>query len=385
MSARILRRRCSRSAGHSDASRGARNPRRIRCAIGVCAALLPLAGCQSPPGVAFRAAETERVWPPPPDPARIRFAGQLVSAVDPETGLAEGGGMLDTLLGKKQSAGMVSPMAACTDGSRIFVADTGLSGVHVFDLESGDYAFWTPPEDAPRLITPVSVAIGADGRLLVADSADGSIFVFDASGTLLGTLGEGLLRRPVGIAVDPSDGTIFVADAESHTLHRLASDGSEIRRVGGRGVLDGQFNYPTYVALDAGGRVYVSDSLNFRVPVFDADLTHLRTFGSKGDLPGYFAQPKGLAIDDHERVYIADSHFEAVQVFDETGRLLMTFGGEGRGPGEFWLPTGVHIDAENRIWIADSYNRRVQVFEYIGTEDDAGDGEARPRDGNGAR
>jgi len=121
------------------------------------------------------------------------------------------------------------------------------------------------------------------------------------------------------------------------------------------------------------------------VQVFDADLTHLRTFGSKGDLPGYFAQPKGLAIDDHERVYIADSHFEAVQVFDETGRLLMTFGGEGRGPGEFWLPTGVHIDAENRIWIADSYNRRVQVFEYIGTEDDAGDGEARPRDGNGAR
>jgi DNA-binding beta-propeller fold protein YncE len=367
MSARTRRRRCSRSAGHSDRP-VARRPAQLLAGVLAAACVLPLAGCGSPPGVAFRAAEAERVWPAPPDPARIRFVGQIVSAADPRTGLAESGGMLDTLLGKKESPGMVNPMGVFSEGSRVFIADTGLAGIHVFDLESEDYAFWSPPEDGPRLVTPVGLAVAGNGDVLVADSGDGSIFVFDTDGRLRGTLGEELLRRPVGIAVDPSDGRIIVADAESHTVHALAPDGAELARTGGRGVQDGQFNYPTYVALDAEGRVFVSDSLNFRVQVFDRDLGYRRSFGSKGDLPGYFAQPKGLAVDGAGRVYVADSHFEAVQVFDETGRLLMTFGGEGRGPGEFWLPTCVHIDAKGRIWIADSYNRRVQVFEYIGPE-----------------
>jgi sugar lactone lactonase YvrE len=375
MSTQTRRRRSSSSAGHSDrppVRRG--SPARLPALAALLSAGV-LGGCASPPGVAFRAAETERVWPPPPDEPRIRYAGQLVSAADPETGLAETGGLLDAMFGKKESPGMVNPMASCSAGARVYVADTALAGVHVFDLDTEDYEFWRPPEDGPRLVTPVAVALAPGGRLLVADSTDGSIFVFDDVGEFLGTLGDGLLRRPVGIAVDPIDGRILVADAESHTLHALAPDGVEIARIGGRGVRDGQFNYPTFTAVDAEGRVYVSDSLNFRVQVFGRDLEHLRTFGSKGDLPGYFAQPKGLAVDRSGRVFVADAHFEAVQVFDDAGRLLMTFGGEGREPGEFWLPTGVHIDDKGRIWIADSYNRRVQVFEYIGaTPEGAGAG-----------
>lgn len=347
---------------------GSDRPWRPVVPIGVLmgAALCVLAGCSSTSALRFEPARVDVGWPAPPDPVRIRYAGELVGTSDPRTGRAGGGGVLDVLFGKEKAQGMVSPMAVCTEGSRIFVADPGVPGVHVFDLESGDDAIWRPPADAGPMRMPVSLAMTPGGRLLVTDSADASVFVFDRDGGFLGTMGDGLLTRPVGVSVDPRDGRVFIADAGAHVVFVLASDGEEIGRIGGRGVGPGQFNFPTYTAVDADGRLYVSDSLNFRVQVFSPSLDHLFSFGSKGDMPGYFAQPKGLAVDDAGRVYVADAQFEAVQLFDRAGRLLMAFGHEGRGPGEFWLPVGVHIDAKGRVWIADSYNRRVQVFEYVG-------------------
>ncbi|USN99286.1 MAG: 6-bladed beta-propeller [Phycisphaeraceae bacterium] len=331
------------------------------------------AGCSSPPAVRFESTRDELRWPAPPDPARIQYAGSLVSAADPRTGLAPGDGVFDALLGKKESAGMVNPMAVCTDGPRLMVADSGIPGVHVFNTKNGHYEFWTPPAKAAQFSAPISLARTPDGRLLVSDSAEGCLFVFDAAGKYLGTIGDGLLQRPVGVCVDARNGRILVADAGAHLVFVFAPDGEEITRIGGRGIAPGQFNYPTYTAVDAQGRLYVADSLNFRVQVFTENLEYLMSIGSKGDMPGYFAQPKGLAVDDAGRLYVADANFEAIQIFDPEGRLLMAFGREGRAPGEFWLPTGVYIDEKGSIWIADSYNRRVQKFEYIGPDNgDAG-------------
>ncbi len=345
---------------------GSDRPRLAGVLMGL--ALCVLAGCTPPAALRFEPARVDVAWPAPPDPVRIRYAGELVSTADPRTGRAGGGGALDVLFGKKKAQGLVSPMAVCTEGSRVFVADPGLPGVHVFDLESGDDTIWRPPADAGTMRMPVSLAVTPGGRLLVADSADASVFVFDREGTLLGTMADGLLRRPVGVAVDPRSGRVFIADAGAHVVFVLAGDGEEIGRIGGRGVGPGQFNFPTYTAVGPEGRLYVSDSLNFRVQVFSPALDYLFSFGSKGDMPGYFAQPKGLAVDGAGRVYVADAQFEAVQLFDRSGRLLMAFGREGREPGEFWLPAGVHIDERGRVWIADSYNRRVQVFEYVGPD-----------------
>jgi DNA-binding beta-propeller fold protein YncE len=328
--------------------------------------------------VVFREAEVDLRWPPRPDVARIAYAGRLMSRSE-----AGGGpdGVLGVLFGRKEVPGMSGPMAVCADDAgRVFVADPGVGGVHVFELETGDYELWTPPEEEAALAMPVGLAVTPENRLLVSDSVDGALFVFDEEGTFLGTLGDGVLQRPVGLAVDGTDGRIFVADASAHVVVILAPDGSELGRVGGRGIGPGQFNFPTYVALGEDGRLFVSDSLNFRIQVFGPDLGHLLSVGSKGGLPGYFAQPKGIGADSAGRLYAVDAHFEAVQVFNREGRLLMTFGSEGGEPGEFWLPAGMHIDGENRIWIADSYNRRVQVFEYVGPGEGVGPG----TDGTGA-
>lgn len=351
---------------------------RVSAAL-LAAAALWLSGCASPAGPILQESAAAPVWPPPPDPPRLRYLGEISTDKD----LRPGRNFLESigagLFGEEAARGMTSPMGVTTDGaSRVFVADGNGQALHVFDLDTRRYARWQPREGFSM---PVAVAWDASAsRVLVSDSVAGCVFAFDSTGAVSARLGEGTLRRPAGLAV-AGDGRVFIADVGAHQIVVLDHAGAEVARVGERGSSPGAFNYPTNVALDREGNLYVSDSLNFRVQVFGPDLRPVLQIGRQGDLPGYFAQPKGVAIDPDGHVYVVDANFEAVQIFTGQGRLLLSVGREGRGPGEFWLPAGIHIDPKGRVWIADSYNQRVQVFQYLGggpggaARDVAGEGE----------
>lgn len=329
--------------------------------------MLASAGCSTPAGVVFDAANSAHCWPPPPDDCRIRFVGELKSSADLKPAVGAGDAIGEFFFGARSPEPMVSPLAVCTDGAqRVFIVDSGAQAVHVFDLDTRAYARWAPRRESPtRFTLPVAAAFDPSGRLLVSDSVAGCIFVFSGTGEFLGALGDEALERPCGIVIDPVTRKIYVADPGAHQVVILSSDGYETGRIGERGAGISQFNFPTYLARDSRGRLAVADSLNFRVLIFEPDGTPEMAIGRKGDLPGYFAQPKGLCFDAEDHLYVVDAHFEAVQVFSSEGLLLMAFGREGHAPGEFWLPGGLHVDPKNRIWIADSYNRRVQVFDYL--------------------
>jgi len=347
-----------------------RNPSIFRPRLAALTAItllaLLLGGCGQEAGVVFPMLANPPCWPPPPEPPRIRYVGQLTGSAD----LKPGQSGLDTLgtalFGEdKKDFAFGTPMAVCTDGGdRVFVADTTDHVIHVLNLKSRQYQRWVPKDR--QLQTAVGLAYDtAAGRLLVADSGGRAILVFAADGQYQGTLAVGKVGRPCGIAIDPTNGRIFVVDVDAHQLVVLSPAGEVIRRVGSRGNDVGQFNYPTNVVVDRHGLIYVSDTLNFRIQQFGPDLLPIRQIGKQGDMPGYFAQPKGIAVDGDDHLYVIDSQFEAVQIYDSTGTLLLTFGEEGRQSGEFWLPGGIMIDHQNRIWIADAFNHRVQVFDYL--------------------
>ncbi|HVT83232.1 MAG TPA: 6-bladed beta-propeller [Phycisphaerae bacterium] len=348
---------------------------------GVClAGLLAIGGCGVKPGVVFPHVANAPVWPPPPDQARITYVGQLLTDQDLKPGMNGFEAMGQAIFGKKESRSMLSPLAVCTDhADRLFVADSNAQLIHVFDFKSRQYSQWTPGKGHTPFSQPVGVAWDAPrARLLVSDSVAAAIDTFDKEGRYTGHFGGDLadktLQRPVGLAVDAGRNRIFVADAKLHQVLVFASDGTLLSRLGQRGEGPGQFNFPTYLAVDPAGLLYVSDSLNFRIQQFDADLKFVRQIGKKGDYPGYFAQPKGVATDSRGHLYVVDAQFENIQLYNKDGQVLMDFGQEGRGPGEFWLPNGLCIDRvgdSDRIFVADSYNRRIQVFDFHPQPEDA--------------
>ncbi|CAN5464646.1 6-bladed beta-propeller [soil metagenome] len=328
--------------------------------------LLPLTGCGRAPGIIFPSLADAPRWPGPPDKPRIRYVGVLKCDTDLKPGKTFGELLREAIFGKEPVQFMLTPFAVCTDNvDRLFVADSNAQCVHVFDLRTRKYAQWRPGNAEKRFGQPVGIAYDPGGRLLVADSVAGCIYVFAADGKYAGTLGEGLLKRPCGIAIHATTRRIYVADSAAHQVVVLSANGQELVRIGKRGSADGEFNFPISVAIDRQGRLYVADALNFRVQQISPDMKSVKIIGRKGDAPGYFAQPKCVAVDNEDHLYVIDNQFEAVQMFSPEGQLLMDFGEEGRGRGQFWLPTGMFIDFGNRIWIADSYNRRVEVFDYL--------------------
>ncbi|MCX7165846.1 MAG: hypothetical protein NTV11_06180 [Rhodocyclales bacterium] len=304
------------------------------------------------------------VWPHAPAQPRVEFVRAFSRPADLGIGKGFFEQLKDLLFGEAE-ARILRPMAVVASGGILYVADPGAKGVHRFDTAGGEYALITAADGA-ALPSPVGLARGAAGKVYVADSQLGKIFVIrPGEKSALALRLDVKLTQPTGIAFDAASGRLYVADTAEHRIHIFERDGSLAGSIGRRGTGDGEFNFPTYLWRTPEGRLYVTDSLNFRIQAFDARGQFAGKFGRQGDGTGDAARQKGVATDRHGHVYVVDALFHAFQIFDATGRLLLPVGERGQERGEFWLPTGIFID-EDMIYIADSYNQRIQVFRYIG-------------------
>jgi DNA-binding beta-propeller fold protein YncE len=308
----------------------------------------------------------EIVWPKPPEIPRIRFVAAVSKPQDLQIRPGVFRRIFDYLIGKTEVP-MVAPYGLETDSAkRLYVVDTFLRAVHVFDVKGSTY--YSFPSDRANLVSPIDIAIeNVRGNIYVSDSKEGVVKVFkDAGKSFTGEIGKGILGRPTGIAVNQKTSELLVVDTLNATIFRFGLADHQFKgKFGGKGKGEGELNFPTHIYVGNDGIIFASDSLNFRIQAFTPEGKFLRTFGSIGTGPGHFSRPKGVAVDSDGNVYVVDGLFDNVQIFDRKSRLLMAFGRSGDGYGEFWLPTGIFIDQNDRIYISDSYNKRVQIFQYL--------------------
>lgn len=325
-------------------------------------------GCSSPQGELFPALETPLVWPMPPEKPRLRYVGAISSEADLKREISWQKGLGQLFFGKKKVGVLVSPYAlAAGKNNDLFVTDVAGSVVHIFNFDTRKYKQITSIGKDEFLLMPVGIDLVGD-NIYVADSKLHKICVFDSSGKFLFSFGQEHLKRPSGIAYFEGNEEIYVADTANHIIKVFTKNGDFLRTIGGRGLGEGLFNFPTHLHIDKNGNLYVSDTLNYQIQILTHDGDFLKMFGRQGDRPGNFAHPCGVATDSFGNIYVSDRQFENIQVFDKDRQILMAFGEEGAKPGEFWLPGGICIDQNNRIYIADSFNKRVQIFELLKAE-----------------
>jgi DNA-binding beta-propeller fold protein YncE len=263
-------------------------------------------------------------------------------------------------------ASMVSPYGIANDSKgRLYVVDTFLKRIHVFDAQGNRY--FSFPAEPNLLASPVGIVVDKGGTVYITDSKLGVVSIFKDNGKkFVTTFGRGLFKRPTGIAINSRTSELLVVDTLQSRVFRFDRQNQALKgSFGTDGATQGQFHYPTGIGVTASGDIIVSDALNFRVQVFSPQGRFMFTFGRMGDVPGTFSRPKGVASDSDGNLYVVDGIFDNVQVFDKQGRLLMAFGTHGTGYGEFWLPTGIYIDPNDLIYVSDSSNRRVQIFRYL--------------------
>lgn len=218
---------------------------------------------------------------------------------------------------------------------------------------------------------PRGIAVGPDNTMVVADSSNHRVQVFDSNGIFVKEFGqygssEGEFDCLAGVAVNRI-GQYIIADRYNHRIQVFDPQGRFLRAFGSQGTGDGKFNYPWGITTDALGFIYVCDKENHRVQVFQSDGTFVGKFGSFGSKLGQLEHPHYIAVSSTNRVLVSDSNNHRIQVFDVNGRVLSSFGEEGSEDGQFKFPRGVAVDDQGYIVVADSGNNRIQIFHPDGT------------------
>ena len=244
------------------------------------------------------------------------------------------------------------------DGSLVALAHpigNGVLGVGPYTQVVGGQTF-----TGELLNNPERIQVDASGQLLVADSGNGRVAVFDTTGNLVDSLtiadpgneafGNGLWS-PTGLAM---------------------TAGASFR---------GTANPP-------GSMLVVTDQFNCALYVFDATtLTHLAKAGGDycaafGQTPSFttIATVEGAAIDNAGHAYVADYDRNRIEIFDAaTATMIGAFGDPLAGavaPAALNGPTDVMVDHNGvftetdaqgthqvaRVWVADAINQRLAVF-----------------------
>ena len=176
---------------------------------------------------------------------------------------------------------------------------------------------------------------------------------------------------------------------------------SFVRTKGEYGSADGQFDYPTQLAIDPTGLIFIADSCNNRICVYDVDLFHQRSINMEKPLDVKIARgqlyvlchysnpcmhvltlngvmecslvtcgagmvvkgPVFFCLDSLNNFVISDQESHSIRVFSPEGNLLHTIGREGHEPGSFSRPQGVAVTPNgNLVCVSNNINYGLQIF-----------------------
>ena len=222
------------------------------------------------------------------------------------------------------------------------------------------------------------MTLDADGLLYITHPGDAysdrhSVQVFDQTLTLLREFDvpgsdAGKLAEPTGIAlwgepcVDDSC-RILVCDSANNRILVFDTQGVLISSYGKKGWWRGQFRNPQGITVDSQGQVVVVDSGNNRLQIFSfngSDFSHIKTI-RRG-----FKAPTGVAVYGTEYIVVADTGHNKIKLLDSQGKMINEFTvGREEFFGKFSKPTGVAIDLEGNILVADTGNRRIVTLQRV--------------------
>jgi sugar lactone lactonase YvrE len=228
-------------------------------------------------------------------------------------------------------------------------------------------------------LRPFAITNSAAGEVIVLDSWNNRIQVFDRSGHFIRQFGSrgtlpGQFDKPLGVAVDAA-GNIYIADTYNDRIQKLSSIGIPVAIWGGYGQGAGQFYAPTSIALGGDGKIYIVDMGNSRIQVLSSTGDPLSSWGTSGNQPGQFsfsnldgsAGPSGIAVDNTNNVYVADTYNDRVQKFSSVGGLLDVWPIPGNDPSNSSEPTAIAVDSSGNVHIGLSYVNIVQERSNTGT------------------
>ena len=207
---------------------------------------------------------------------------------------------------------------------------------------------------------PSGVAVNAQNDIIVADTNNHRIQIFDKEGRFKFQFGEcgkrdGQLLYPNRVAVVKKSGDIVVTErSPTHQVQVYNQYGQFVRKFGAN-----ILQHPRGVAIDNKDRIIIVECKVMRVIIFDQMGNVLNKFSCSK----YLEFPNGVVVNDNEEIFISDNRAHCVKVFNYQGVFLRQIGGEGITN----YPIGVGISPAGEVLIADNHNNfNLTVFTQDG-------------------
>lgn len=208
---------------------------------------------------------------------------------------------------------------------------------------------------------PSGVAVNGQGDIVVADTNNHRIQVFDKEGRFKFQFGEcgkrdGQLLYPNRVAVNRTTGDFVVTErSPTHQIQVYNQYGQFLRKFGAN-----ILQHPRGVCVDNKGRIIVVECKVMRVIIFDMFGNILQKFSCSR----YLEFPNGVCTNDKNEILISDNRAHCIKVFSYEGQYLRQIGGEGVTN----YPIGVGINSLGEVVVADNHNNfNLTVFSQEGT------------------
>ncbi|CAD5219657.1 unnamed protein product [Bursaphelenchus xylophilus] len=207
---------------------------------------------------------------------------------------------------------------------------------------------------------PSGVAVSAQNDIIVADTNNHRIQVFNKEGHFKFQFGEcgkrdGQLLYPNRVSVNRQTGDFIVTErSPTHQIQVYNQYGHFLRKFGAN-----ILQHPRGVCVDHQGRIIVVECKVMRVLIFDMHGNILHKFSCSR----YLEFPNGVCANDKNEIFISDNRAHCIKVFNYEGQYLRQIGGEGVTN----YPIGVGINAFGEVVVADNHNNfNLTIFNQNG-------------------
>ena len=251
------------------------------------------------------------------------------------------------------------------------------------------------------LSNPVSVAVGPDGNIFVAEYDDNQIRSISAAGASSTVIPNGSLGQPFGL-VAAGAGVLYV-DTDRNPQGDKSSTTGTVWRIDvaskAATVVGADLGRPRGIAVLPDGRLALSDYKNHRVMLLDPQTSAVTQLAGNG-CPGYadgqgtsaqFNTPYGIAVRPDGTLVVADWGNQRLRTvgLDGTVGTLAGSGDPGMIDGDaaqarFYFPEDVAVDASGAVYVSDEGNHRIRRLAAGRVQTLAGDGNKGFGDGPGS-
>ena len=237
------------------------------------------------------------------------------------------------------------PQDIAVNNGIIYVANTGGNDVKVFYNDGNFIDDFEQRFDKPQGITVF------DDKVYVLDTTN-NVYIFDTSGKYLNQISVGNSFSPTGplgqgIAVDKD--FLYVTDYFESRVKIFDHSGVLKKTIG-----------------EGSGEYFVTEQIATTIDT--PPYVVYNSFQTVNEELSTFYNPEGISVEDG-LIYVTDSLNSRVQVFDQSGEFVheITTKASGASMSPYSYPFSESIEVRNgNVYVGDSSSNRIQIFDLQG-------------------